>query len=164
MQLYNKIKATAGSQNFFVSLISLLLLTFELNGLSTGADPENIFDAITSGDAGRILSILLINFLNPILKLVQKQETWSWDFLKSVNFWTQAVTTILAAITIAGVAFPEGAAANLVEAIFGGTFQTIAVAVVVNILNPLYHFFFDRDEPGSIPGEREQAPTKPIYS
>ena len=61
-----------------------------------------------------------------------------------------------------GVVFPEGAAGNLVNAIFGGTFETIAVAVVVNILNPLYHFFFDNNDeeepPQAIRGNQPRIP------
>lgn len=144
--VHNKIAATAGSRNFFISLVSTTLLTLEMNGLGTGADPGNIVDAITSADIGRILSILLLNFLNPIMKIIQKQVEWSWDFLRSPNFWTQVVTTILVGVTMLGIMFPEGAASNLVSAIFGGEFQVIAIALIINIANPLYHFFFDRNE------------------
>ena len=162
LQMYKKLKDTAGSQNFFVSLISVLLLSFELNGLNTGADPEQIYDAVTSGDTGRILSIVLLNFLNPVLKLVQGDATWSWGFLRSPNFWTQVTTTILLGVTMLGVVFPDGAAGNLVNAIFGGTFETIAVTVVVNILNPLYHFFFDNNDeeepPQAIRGDQPRIP------
>lgn len=142
-----KILATAGSQNFFVSLISLFLLSFELNGLSTGADPNGIYEALASGEIGRITSILLLNFLNPILKLVQNSATWSWDFLKSKNFLTQAATAVLSAVTLLGIEFPDGAAAEVVDGFFGGTFETVAVALVINVLNPLWHFFFDREDP-----------------
>jgi len=142
-----KVADTAGSRNFFVSFVSVLLLMLEMNGLGTGADPGNIVDAITSADLGRILSILLLNFLNPIMKIIQKQVEWSWDFLRSPNFWTQVATTLLIGITMFGIAFPDGAAADLVDAIFGGEFQVIAIALIINVLNPLWHFFFDKKTP-----------------
>jgi len=147
-----KIQATLGSRNFFVSLISVFLLAFELNNLSLGAGAEQIIDTVTSGDVGRIAALFLVNFLNPILKLVQKTAEWSWAFLKSPNFWTQVITVILVALTGLGITFPDGAASGLVDAIFTGEFQVIAIAAVVNVLNPLYHFFFDRPEAPEISG------------
>lgn len=139
-----KLQATLNSRNFFVSLISVVLLAFELNNLSLGADAGQIVDTVGSGDVGRIAALFLVNFLNPILKLIQKTAEWSWNFLRSPNFWTQLVTVILVALTGLGITFPDGAAGNLVESIFSGEFQVIAIAAVVNVLNPLYHFFFDR--------------------
>lgn len=140
----SKLQATLGSQNFFVSLISVMLLAFELNNLSLNVTADQVVDTVSSGDVGRIAALFLVNFLNPILKLVQKTAEWSWNFLKSPNFWTQIVTVILVALTGLGIAFPDGAAGNLVEGIFSGEFEVIAIAAVVNVLNPLYHFFFDR--------------------
>lgn len=139
-----KLIDTLNSRNFFVSLISIILLAIELNGFPVSTDAGQIFDAVDAGQVSSIISIFFVNFLNPILKLASKAKKWTWDFLKSPNFITQALTVFLIGLTGFGIAFPEGAAANIVDAIFQGGFQTIVVALVINILNPLYHFFFDK--------------------
>lgn len=139
-----KLQATLSSQNFFVSLISVILLAFELNNLSLGVGAEQIVDTVSSGDVGRIAALFLVNFLNPILKLVQKTAQWTWGFLRSPNFWTQLATVVLVALSGLGIVFPDGAASGVVDAIFTGEFQAIGIALVVNVFNPLYHFFFDR--------------------
>lgn len=56
----------------------------------------------------------------------------------------QAVADILLRADVLGIVFPDGAAAAVVEAIFSGGTGAIATALVVNLLNPLYHFLFDR--------------------
>lgn len=140
----NKFQATMGSKNFFVSLTTLILLILESNGLGINATGEEIVDAISSQDIGAIIGVVVLNLLNPITKLLQQGVDWSWDFRKSANFWTQAVTTILVGVTLAGIVFPESAASAIVEAVFSNDFNAIGTAIVVNILNPLYHFFFDK--------------------
>lgn len=139
-----KITSTLESRNFFVSLVSIVLLALEANNLSLGTDAGTIIDTVASADVGRIVSLVLVNFLNPIMKIVTKTASWSWDFLKSPNFWTQVATVVLVGLSLLGILFPEGAAANIVQAIFGKEFLAIAVALVINLINPLYHFIFDR--------------------
>ena len=152
----SKWAATMDSRNFLVTLISLILLTLEFNNLGTGIDAETIWEAFASGELGRILSIVLVNFLNPIMKIIRGEASWSFGFLKSKNFWTQALTGIFVLLAGLGIAFPDGAAASLVEAIFGGSFEAISIAIVINVINPLYHFFFDRDK-GEKPGKERKA-------
>ena len=101
-------------------------------------------DAISARDIGAIFSVVLLNFLNPVMKLINKTAKWSWDFLKSVNFWTQLATVILVGLSLLGVVFPQGAAAGIVEAVFSGEANLIITAIAVNVINPLYHFIFDR--------------------
>lgn len=151
-----KLIATLNSRNFFVSLISIILMAIELNGFNINTDAGQIYDAIDAGQVSTIVSIFFVNFLNPILKLASKAATWTWDFLKSPNFITQVVTVILIGLTGLGIAFPSGAAAAVVDSIFQGGFQTIVVALVINILNPLYHFFFDRPPVGGDQPENEK--------
>lgn len=139
-----KVLSTLDSRNFFVSLVSIFLLSFELNGLSTGADPGQVVDAISAKDIGLIASLVLLNFLNPVLKLIQKTASWSWAFLKSPNFWTQVGTTVIAGLAMLGIQFPDGAASEVVSSIFSGDVQAIMIALVINVINPLYHFFFDK--------------------
>jgi len=154
-----KVEATLNSRNFFISLLSVLLMAIELNGFNVSTDAGQIYDAIDAGQVSTIVSIFFVNFLNPILKLASKTASWSWGFLKSPNFLTQVATVLLVGLAGLGIAFPDGAAAAVVDSIFQGGFQTIVVALVINILNPLYHFFFDRETPGG--GEKIEAAPSP---
>lgn len=160
-QYLSKFAATMESRNFFVSLITLLFLALGYNGLDPGIDADTLLDAILSGELGPIVSIILVNFLNPIMKIIRGEVEWSWSFLKSKNFWTQTITAILMLLTGFGIVFPDGAAAQLVDAIFGGSFDAISVAIVLNIINPLYHFFFDRDSGGERRRERRARDALP---
>jgi nitrous oxidase accessory protein NosD len=128
------------SQNFFVSLVTLLLLAFEANQLTVNVSAEQVVSVFASQDAGAIISLIFLNFLNPVMKILSKAQEWSWEFLKSANFWTQVVTVALAGVAIFGLQFPEGAAPELVEAYYSKQFSIISVAIVVNLINPIYHF------------------------
>jgi hypothetical protein len=133
-------KKSIESRNFFVSLITLMLLAFEANSLSINLGADQVVSVLESRDAGAIISLLFINFLNPIMKLVSKAQEWSWDFLKSANFWTQLVTVGLAGTAILGLEYPADAAPELVQAYYTNQFSIISVAVVINLINPIYHF------------------------
>jgi len=150
----NKILDTFGSQNFLVSIFTIIFAAFAANGLPIDLDPGEAAQTIGEGNITAIATMFVVNLLNPVFKLINKSATWSWDFIRSVNFWTQSLTVILVAVAGLGIVFPEGAAENVVDAIFGGNFGVIATALVVNILNPLYHFFFDRKKD---PGEPQPA-------
>jgi len=134
------------SQNFFVSLVTLLLLAFEANQLTVNVSAEQVVSVFASQDAGAIISLIFLNFLNPVMKILSKAQEWSWEFLKSANFWTQVVTVALAGVAIFGLQFPEGAAPELVEAYYSKQFSIISVAIVVNLINPIYHFFKNKQD------------------
>jgi len=151
--MQTKINATFDSRNFFVSLISLVLLVFNLNGFDIGVSGGEVFEVFNGGNIGAIVALLITNFLNPVLKLLTKTQQWSWDFLKSMNFRIQSLTVLLMIPVGLGIAFPDGAAAQLIETLFAwisgnGQFEAFAIALVINIINPLYHFFFDNDNGG----------------
>jgi nitrous oxidase accessory protein NosD len=134
------------SQNFFVSLVTLLLLAFEANQLTVNVSAEQVVSVFASQDAGAIISLIFLNFLNPVMKILSKAQEWSWEFLKSANFWTQVVTVALAGVAIFGLQFPEGAAPELVEAYYSKQFSIISVAIVVNLINPIYHFIKNKQD------------------
>lgn len=144
----SKLEGTLDSRNFWVSLITLALLGIGANGADI-PDPEGvsgeIYDSILTGNVGSLLTVIFFNFVNPLIKIV-RQKSWSWDFIKSMNFWTQFATVGLIALTALGISFPDGAAKNVIESVFGGEFQTIAIAFVINVINPLYHFFLKQKE------------------
>jgi len=134
------------SSNFFVNLITLLLLPFVANGLDlpapTAEVSEVVFNAISSGDIAVIIGVALPNLLNPLFKLFQNGVAgWSWDFLKSANFWTQAVTAALLIFAGMGLVFPDQAATDIVDSLFTGEVIAIILAMVINVINPLIHYF-----------------------
>lgn len=134
------------SSNFFVTLITLILLPLMANGLDLPLPADEVADqlvtAVSAGDIGAIIAVVLPNIINPVMYWINNAWSgWSWGFLKSVNFWTQALTAILILLTGFGLMFPEGAAANLIDSLFGGEITAIILALVVNIINPFIHFF-----------------------
>ena len=138
-----KVTATLNSRNFWISIISIIFTGLGAQGIDM-MEPElisgEIYDAIIKGQVGTLISVLFVNFINPVIKIV-RQKTWSWSFLRSVNFWVQFATVGLLGLASFGIVFPEGAAAEVVGSFFGGNFETIAIATIINILNPLWHFF-----------------------
>jgi uncharacterized membrane protein len=142
-----KIKQTLDSRNFFVSLVSLILLAFTSNGLEVGVNSDQIVNIIGSNDMGAIVALLAVNFFNPVLRLLSKGFKFEWTFLKSPNFLTQVFTVLLALIALLGVVFPPDAANQVSEAFSTHEFAPIAMALVINVANPIWHFFFDKGNP-----------------
>lgn len=136
-----KFRETLGSKNFLVSLISIFVLALNSNGagIPDGAS-EYLADAIVSADLNAILSVIFVNFANPLFKII-KSKKFDGGFLKSVNFWVQSLTVGLMVAVGYGFSFPESAASEIVNAIFGGNVGAIITALVINIGNPLWHFF-----------------------
>ena len=136
-------KSVLKSKNFLVSIITLVLLAFEANSLPINVKPEQIADVVLSQDFGAIIALVVMNFLNPIMKLATKATKWDWGFLKSPNFWTQGLTVVLVIIAAFGIDFPNNAAPALVTAYYSKQFSIIAMAILINVVNPIYHFIKD---------------------
>ncbi len=133
-------KSVLESKNFLVSIITLVLLAFEANSLQVNVKPEQIADTILNRDLGAILALVVMNFLNPIMKLATKAAKWDWGFVKSPNFWTQALTVVLVLVAVLGIEFPKNAAPELVAAYYSKQFSVIGMALLINVFNPIYHF------------------------
>lgn len=91
-----KLKEVLGSNNFRVSVFSLVALLLSYNGIEIDKTPQEISDLFTNQNFIGVLLTLVMNFLNPVFKLVQKiiSKTWSWDFFQSENFRTQLLTIV----------------------------------------------------------------------
>lgn len=136
-----KWKATMNSRNFLVSIITLFTMIFSANGLDLNIDPAVVAETIASGNLTLILSLIAPLIFNIVTKLTQNAGEWSWGFLKSLNFWTQALTVVLVGVTAyVGINFETDAAGN-VTAEIGNGIVPFAVAVLINIVNPIIHFF-----------------------
>ena len=138
-----KIKQTLDSRNFFVSLVSLILLAFTSNGLESGVNADQIVNIIGSNDLGAIVGLIAVNFFNPLMKIFSKGFKFEWTFLQSPNFLTQFITVVLSLVALLGVVFPTEAAAEVSNAFASREFLPIAMALVINVANPVWHFFFD---------------------
>ncbi len=159
VQVWQKVLATTDSRNFYVSLVSIVLFIFDFNQLGLNLTPEAIVDAILSGDSNALL-LMLVNFINPILKIINNTAEWSWSFLRSWNFWIQVGTGVLFAATLyIGIEFPDNAVTEISEALQSGVIGTITLAFVVNILNPILHFIFDVGEDAR---NIKKLPSKPV--
>lgn len=137
------IQPSFDSKNFFVNLITVLFIALNANdaGIPLDLAPE-AYEAIRSGNLTLILVTLLPNLINPITKVFGKP--FSWSFLSSQNFIINMATVVLLGVSGLGILFPDNAAQQLIEAIFGKDFQTIAIALVINIVNPIYIWFKNR--------------------
>lgn len=141
----SKLKATLDSRNFFVSLVSIAMLVLTSQGVQIDLPADQVVDIFMRADVVGVLSVIVPNLLNPIMKIAK--TGFSWAFLKSKNFWVQAGTFIILALSGLGIVFPDGAAASIVDTVFQGNAGAIVTALVVNLANPIYHFVFDRDQP-----------------
>lgn len=138
-----KIQQTLDSRNFFVSLVSLILLFFTSNGLDLGVNAAQIVDIVGSNDLGAIVGLIAVNFFNPLMKVFSKGFKFDWAFLRSPNFITQLITAVLSLVALLGVVFPPEAATEITNSFSSREFLPIAMALVINVANPLWHFFFD---------------------
>lgn len=104
------------SRNAFVTYISIILLGLSYNSIPVEFTPNQIIDMFVGKNAGEILAVLLLNFFNPLSKMINKliKKEWSWGFIKdSQNFITQ-LTTLLALII---GAFMDQMAAGIIVSI-----------------------------------------------
>jgi len=121
----SKLSQVLDSRNFFVTFISLLLLAMGANSIETGYTADGIFDLFKDASVSQILVLVIINFLNPLIKLVNKvvNKEWSWAFIKSQNFQTQ----VLSIVTI------------LLSFIFDEVTTGIVTTIVLNLWNLVSH-------------------------
>lgn len=142
-----EIKPRSESRNFFVSLVTLALLGISLaSGENINVTPDEFTGALESGNVATILILVVVNLLNPIMKIVGKAQRGelNTDFLSSPNFLTQALTVVLTGVALVGIAFPPESASDVITAFQTKDFVTIWTALGINIFNPVYHFIKDK--------------------
>lgn len=96
-----KLSEVLSSTNAFVTYVSIALLMASFNGVSFENTAPEIVELFRDKNFSQILSLVLLNFLNPLTKLVKKitDKQWSWDFWKSQNFLTQVSTVVLLVVS-----------------------------------------------------------------
>lgn len=85
------------SRNFWIAIISILLAIFTGgSGIAIGLTPEALLAALATKQGIALISFLLINLINPIIKLIGKvrKGEWSWEFLWGSNFKAQIGSVI----------------------------------------------------------------------
>ena len=143
-QIKQKLTATAGSSNFRITLITLALMF--LSGMGAEVSPDlagPLLDAVLSKDLFAMITIIVPNVVQPVFKIISN-KTFNWRFLKNPNFYTQFFTVLFMGTAAFGLAFPDNAAMEVINSITGGNWTLILGAVSVNIINPLWHFFFEK--------------------
>lgn len=137
-----KLEAVLGSRNFLVSILTLIGLFVTGQGLDWNVDNSALANQLVGQHLSTILVVLGTNIGLPIVNLVRKAITTGLDtsILKSVNFITHVLSAVLIGVSVFGIMFPDGAAADLVNSIAGGQITVILTAIVVNLVNPIIHF------------------------
>lgn len=137
-----KFKATMNSRNFLVNIVTLVMLVFTGAGYEITADPVAVAEGIASGNATVVLGILVPIIFNIVTKLAQNAWAWNWGFLKSSNFWVQFATVVLVGVTAyVGIEFAEDAAGNVITSFDATNIIPFIIALLMNIINPIVHFF-----------------------
>ena len=116
------------SKNLFVGLISLIALMTKYFGVELPNTPEAIVDSAAGlGFVGIITSVVIPNFMNVTIKLIQNWNTngFNWGFLKSPNFLTGVTTIVMTLLDGLGVT------------------NSLVIAIIVNAINISWHIIFD---------------------
>jgi hypothetical protein len=64
--------------------------------------------------------------------------------LGSPNFWVNVASLVFAAAIMGGIMIPQGTAEEVVGAIYGRDYTSLAIILFTNVINPLVRFFRDR--------------------
>lgn len=120
----NKLGNVLNSRNFFVSLVSIVVLVFQFNGVDLEQSPESIVDMFNGTTFANALVLALVNFINPLLKIGSKivNKTFDWGFKSSTNFITQVLTLV----TIVVAAFFDEVAAGIIAALVLNLWNLVA--------------------------------------
>lgn len=145
-----KAQKIAGSQNFIMAAITLIFSFLAANNLQVVDlnQVETFWEAIKSGDLNLIIPIVVVNVINPVMKIISSGG-FNWQAIKnSPNFWANVATTILAVTAILGLIIPEEALTGFLDAVIGknASFVEIVIAFIIHLGNTLFHFFFDDDD------------------
>lgn len=111
----NKLSNVLQSRNFFVTLVSIVLMVLQYNAIEVDYTAEGIVDMFTGTTLANALVLALVNFINPIMKIVSKlaNKTFDWGFKNSTNFITQVLTLITVVVAV----FFDEIAAGMIAAL-----------------------------------------------
>lgn len=150
-------KTRLQSQNFLTNVVTLLFIALGAMGVETNLDPDATAVGILSKDVEFLVTILVPGLITIIFKVSQNIQAGTFDWkklFKSPNFITQGITVLAAMLGTIGIMLPETAPIELTNAIFGGSIAALVSAIVLNVINPVWHWLQDRlkkDQPAPAP-------------
>lgn len=156
-KLHGKPRATLGSSNFMLSVISLVLVWFNLNGAGiedTGVLTGEIVAAVESGSFVSLGMLLFVNLWQPLRKMIKNGNFKFWNIFKvSGNFRTQIAVAVSAGLALLfGVEIPTENIAEFLGVLPSGSLWAILMSGFTHFGNTLLHFFLgDRGKPKPIP-------------
>ena len=149
-------KTRLESQNFLTNVIILALMGLGVNGIDTTLNPEEFTFALLARDIDFLVSVALPAIITIVFKVTKNIQAGTFSFakmIKSPNFITQAITALSLLVGGIGIILPPDAPQALTGAIFTGSIGVIIAAVVLNVLNPVWHWLQDRTkkDPAQLP-------------
>lgn len=114
------------SQNFLVTIYTIITSIFAYNQVTLTVDPADISASFNDSSTDAIITTAILLFLNPTIKIIRSigENGFNTGFLKSSNFWVQVGSAIL---LVAGTYFdPE-------------ILKAILATIVANTGNLAYH-------------------------
>ncbi len=142
-----KPKTRLESQNFLTNVVTLLFLFLGVQGVDTTLDPEATVVALLTKDLDFIISILIPGLITIVFKVWKNVQSGTFDLKKlwkSPNFITQGITVLAGVLAFVGIILPPDAPVALTGAIFSGSIAVLISAIVLNVLNPIWHWIQDK--------------------
>lgn len=134
------------SSNFWVNIINLMLGFFVVWGSPVDLSGAEVLDTIFTKDIG-LISLMVVNFINPIKKIIANGAYKDLAFLKSRNFMSQALTALFSGLaSFTAVSIPLEGAEPIADALVSGDIGMIISAIGLNVVNFLVHFFEKKEE------------------
>lgn len=134
------------SQNFLVSIITLIFMAFGVQGVTVDLTGEQVVQEVMAQNWDFIVNVLIPTLSLMVFKLTEKIKdgSFKWSlFIKDTNFMTFGLTVIIGLLNGIGFVIASTASAEIAQAIASGSVISILIAIFLNVANPLWHFIRD---------------------
>lgn len=145
-------KSRLKSINFLNSVVTVLLILLGANGLDLGYDPIEGIQQILAKNWEFLATIVIPGTSTLIFRLVEKIKSkeltlrsFFMNVFKDANSLTQLLTLVFGILVTIGIMIAPNVGADLANAITEGSIFLILSIVVTNVLNPIWHFFKNRN-------------------
>lgn len=139
-----KIGSFKVGNNLLTNIIVLVLSAFTISGLEidaaiTGAE---LAEAIQS-QQWQLIAIAGVSLINPVVHWINqlKQDaSLFWQFLRSTNWWTNAVTIILSVIVMyTGLNIDPEISGEIVQLVADQEWINLIILILLNVITPVSH-------------------------